>query len=189
MACSFWVSCLLEPVAPELRGIGQPRRDWAIASPARRLRRLAEHAARATASRYCRRRRWACSGRWINEPLLARARTMKQRIQYVGVGREPGRVGRRIKVPCRADQAEISFLDQVVEGNPTLFVVADGVEHQAQIRRDQLLLGVDVTRLAALGQRSLFAGREPASSLRDLPRPAADRAIAAMPCAVKERRP
>ncbi len=82
-----------------------------------------------------------------------------------GIGREPSRVGRRIKVPCRADQPEVSFLDQVVQGNPTLFVVADGAEHQPQIRRDQLLQGVHVARLAALGQRALFAGREPVLSM------------------------
>ena len=40
------------------------------------------------------------------------------------IGCKPGRVGRRIKVPCRPDQAEIPFLNQVVEGNAALPVIA-----------------------------------------------------------------
>ena len=68
---------------------------------------------------------------------------------------------RWIKVPCRADQPEVSFLDQVVQGDPALFVVADGAEHQPQVRRDELLPGVHVARLDSLGQCALIAGREP----------------------------
>ena len=122
------------------RGIGRPRRDWASFEPGSPPAAAPRARSSSTALRYCRRRRCDVL-RTLDQRAVAGQGTDDETPNPVcGIGREPSRVGRRIKVPCRADQPEVSFLDQVVQGDPTLFVVADGAEHQPQVRRDQLLL-------------------------------------------------
>src|SRR4051812_32464463 len=80
----------------------------------------------------------------------------------------PRRVGRELEALAvvellgGAHEAERALLDQVEEGKPLVAVVLRYRDHEAQVRLDHLLLGVEVAALDPLGEVDLLLGREQA---------------------------
>ena len=60
-----------------------------------------------------------------------------------GVGAEP-RVHRRVEPLDRPQQAEVAFLDQVLQGQPLARVAAGDVHHQPQVGPHHLVAGLGV---------------------------------------------
>jgi hypothetical protein len=59
-----------------------------------------------------------------------------------------------------ANQAKHALLDQVAQGKPLALVLAGDRDHEAQIRVDHALLGLEIATLDALGELNLLLSRE-----------------------------
>src|SRR5262249_26971951 len=60
----------------------------------------------------------------------------------------------------RPDQSEVSFLDQIVQGEFVALIPLNDGDYQAQVRQDQLLPGGFIPALDAGGQLVLLGGRQ-----------------------------
>ncbi len=76
-----------------------------------------------------------------------------------GVGAE-ARVHRRVEALDGAQQAEVAFLDQVLQAEALAGVAAGDVHHQAQVGAHHAVAGLAVAVLDAVGQLLLFLGIE-----------------------------
>src|SRR3954465_5257446 len=80
----------------------------------------------------------------------------------------PSRVGRELEALAVVEllggthEPERALLDQVEEGKPLVAVVLRDRDHEAQVRLDHLLLGVEIAALDALGEVDLLLSREQA---------------------------
>src|SRR4051794_38632373 len=85
-----------------------------------------------------------------------------------GLADPPRRVRRELEALAVVEllggthEAERALLDQAEEGKPLVAVVLRDRDHEAQVRLDHLLLGVEVAALDALGEVDLLLGREQA---------------------------
>src|SRR4051794_6033002 len=98
--------------------------------------------------------------RQANRPALVRDRARD------GLADPPRRVRRKlvahlvVELLDRPDQAEVSLLDQIEERDARVHVVARDRHDEPEVRLDQLLLGLFVSRVLAPGELSLFLTRE-----------------------------
>ncbi len=76
-----------------------------------------------------------------------------------GVGRELEALS-VVELLRRAHESERALLDQIEEGEALVSVVLGDRDHEAQVRLDHLLLGVEVPALDALRQVDLLLRRE-----------------------------
>ena len=72
-----------------------------------------------------------------------------------GVGAEAG-VHRRVEALDGAQQAEIAFLDQVLQAQPLAGVTAGDVDDEAEVGADHAVAGLAVAVLDAVGQLLFF---------------------------------
>src|SRR3954447_18760985 len=85
-----------------------------------------------------------------------------------GLADPPGRIRGELEALAVVEllggthEAERALLDQVEEGKPLVAVVLRDRDHEAQVRLDHLLLGVEVAALDALGEVDLLLSSEQA---------------------------
>jgi len=76
-----------------------------------------------------------------------------------GVGRK-AEATFRIEFLYRMDKAEISFLDQIQEGEPAVEIAMRDLDHQPQVADDHALACSTVTAVGEAGETGLFLGRQ-----------------------------
>ena len=76
-----------------------------------------------------------------------------------GVGGEAG-ADRRVEALDRPEQAEVAFLDQVLQAQALAGIAAGDVDHQPQIGADHAVAGLGVAGADGHGQLVLVVGRE-----------------------------
>ncbi len=101
----------------------------------------------------------ACSATWTGRRIV---RPWSASARGDGLANPPGRIGRELEAELpvelldRADQSEISLLDQVEERNAGFRVVARDRHHEAQVALDQLAFRRLVAGVLAAGELALF---------------------------------